>query len=111
MSRITTKDCERVVSNRFELVLLAAQRARELARVSVPPNAVGCDSLTVTALREIAAGRVSLDHLRASQVRRVLGPPLAIRTTTPRMSEGNTRADPGPNNPTRRISPNSAGML
>ena len=32
MARITTRDCERVVPNRYELVLLAAELARELRR-------------------------------------------------------------------------------
>lgn len=36
MARITTEDCERIVSNRFEFVLLAAERACELARTAMP---------------------------------------------------------------------------
>jgi DNA-directed RNA polymerase subunit omega len=65
MARITTADCERVVPIRFELVLLAAARARALcrgARPRVPPQD---DKPTVIALREIAAG--ALDPIRLRQ--------------------------------------------
>ena len=38
MARITTTDCERIVPNRFELVVLAAARARELLRGDEPAS-------------------------------------------------------------------------
>jgi DNA-directed RNA polymerase subunit omega len=57
MARVTVEDCLERVSNRFALVVLAAERARQLARGA---NAqVDCDNKpAVTALREIAAGIV-----------------------------------------------------
>lgn len=58
MARITTIDCERVVPNRFELVLLAAARARALSRGHTPHVSLDGDKPTVTALREIATGAV-----------------------------------------------------
>lgn len=55
MARITTIDCERVIPNRFELVLLAAARARALSRGHTPHVSPDGDKPTVIALREIAA--------------------------------------------------------
>jgi len=57
MARITVEDCLEVVDNRFELVMMAAKRARQLAN-GVPPtidNSESDDKPTVLALREIAA--------------------------------------------------------
>jgi DNA-directed RNA polymerase subunit omega len=65
MARITTTDCERVVPNRFELVLLAAARARALYRGEKPRVSPRDDKPTVIALREIAAG--ALDPLLLRQ--------------------------------------------
>lgn len=57
MARITVEDCLENVNNRFELVILAAKRARQLMRGSVDPTvAWENDKATVVALREIAAG-------------------------------------------------------
>ena len=57
MARVTVEDCLDKVPNRFALVVLAAERARQLARGASP--GVDCDNKpAVTALREIAAGMV-----------------------------------------------------
>src|SRR5579863_4590973 len=57
MARITVEDCLEHVNNRFELVMLAAKRARQLMRGSVDPTvAWENDKATVVALREIAHG-------------------------------------------------------
>lgn len=66
MARITTIDCERLVPNRFELVLLAAARARALNRGQTPRVSPHRDKPTVIALREIAAGAVDPIRLRQS---------------------------------------------
>jgi len=61
MARITVEDCLEVVDNRFELVMLAARRARQLAN-GVPAtleNEDSDDKPTVLALREIAAQTVN----------------------------------------------------
>ncbi len=58
MARVTVEDCLDQVPNRFALVVLAAERARQLARGSAA--IVECDNKpAVTALREIAAGHVN----------------------------------------------------
>lgn|GEM_PF-33091 len=57
MARITVEDCLATESNRFALIVLAADRARQLAKGARP--LVRCDNKpAVTALREIAAGKV-----------------------------------------------------
>jgi len=58
MARITVEDCLGKVENRFALVLLAAERTRQLLKGSSP--LITTDNRDgVTALREIAAGKVS----------------------------------------------------
>jgi DNA-directed RNA polymerase subunit omega len=64
MARITVEDCLQNVDNLFQLVILAAQRARRLANGAEPTVAWENDKPTVVALREIAAGNVTLDMLR-----------------------------------------------
>jgi DNA-directed RNA polymerase subunit omega len=57
MARITVEDCLEHVANRFELVMVAAKRARQLMRGSVDPTVPWeNDKPTVVALREIATG-------------------------------------------------------
>lgn len=57
MARITVEDCLEHVANRFELVLLASKRARQLMRGSADPTVPwDNDKATVVALREIATG-------------------------------------------------------
>ncbi len=60
MARITVEDCMDVVDNRFELVVMAAKRARQLAKGVEPKldNREQDDKPTVLALREIAARKV-----------------------------------------------------
>lgn len=60
MARITVEDCLKNVKNRFELVMLAAKRARQLMRGSVDPTVPWeNDKATVVALREIANGHTN----------------------------------------------------
>jgi DNA-directed RNA polymerase subunit omega len=60
MARITVEDCLAVVDNRFELVLMASKRARQLAKGVEPTidNSEHQDKPTVLALREIASRRI-----------------------------------------------------
>ncbi|MGO9444394.1 MAG: DNA-directed RNA polymerase subunit omega [Thiobacillaceae bacterium] len=62
MARITVDDCIHKISNRFELTLAATYRARQIAQGS-QPMVDSRDKPTVTALREIAAGKVGLEIL------------------------------------------------
>lgn len=57
MSRITVEDCLKNVNNRFELVMLASKRARQLFKGAKP--LIDSDNReVVVALREIADGKV-----------------------------------------------------
>jgi DNA-directed RNA polymerase subunit omega len=64
MARITVEDCVTRVPNRFELVMLAAQRARDVSAGAPLSIERDNDKNPVVALREIAEGTVELDHLR-----------------------------------------------
>jgi DNA-directed RNA polymerase subunit omega len=59
MARVTVEDCLEFVDNRFELVLLASRRARQISQGKEPMVDWENDKPTVVALREIAAGKVS----------------------------------------------------
>lgn len=63
MARITVEDCLDKVDNRFELVLLATKRARQIARGHEPLVDPANDKSTVIALREIAEGKVTREML------------------------------------------------
>jgi DNA-directed RNA polymerase subunit omega len=59
MARVTVEDCLGKVDNRFQLVLVATKRARQLARGAEPFVEWENDKPTVVALREIAEDYVS----------------------------------------------------
>ena len=63
MARVTVEDCLENVDNRFQLVLVATKRARQLALGAEPFVEEGNDKPTVLALREIAEGHVTRDIL------------------------------------------------
>ena len=75
MARITVEDCLDRVDNRFELVLIAARRARDLAlgREALVPWEN--DKPTVVALRELAEGKI--DHLIQEKYRQLHAAPKA----------------------------------
>lgn len=64
MARVTVEDCLDHVANRFELVMVATKRARQIAvRGDQPMVDWENDKPTVVALREIAAGHVTANIL------------------------------------------------
>ena len=69
MARVTVEDCLKRVPTRYDLVLLASKRARQLAtggrRATLEWEN---DKATVMALREIAAGTVTLDNINDLKV-------------------------------------------
>ena len=64
MARVTVEDCVEKVPNRFELVLLAAHRARAIAQGAAITIEVDDDKNPVVALREIAEPTIPADDLR-----------------------------------------------
>ena len=69
MARVTVEDCVLKVSNRFELVMLAAQRARNLGAGAPLTVDRDDDKNPVIALREIADGTVELPELENNLIR------------------------------------------
>lgn len=72
MARITVEDCLEVVDNRFDLVIMASKRARQLANGVQPTidNSEDDDKPTVLALREIAARKIDnalIDQVEKSE--------------------------------------------
>ncbi|MEX2480438.1 MAG: DNA-directed RNA polymerase subunit omega [Gammaproteobacteria bacterium] len=63
MARVTVEDCLPTVGNRFDLVLVASRRARQIAHGAQPLVDIENDKPTVIALREIAAGLMNLEIL------------------------------------------------
>ena len=63
MARVTVEDCVLKVPNRFELVLLAAQRAKDLSAGAQMTVEQDRDKNPVVALREIAEDKVNRDNL------------------------------------------------
>jgi len=59
MARITVEDCLDNIDNIFEMVLVAAKRARRVAHGADPMVELENDKPTVIALREIAAGHIT----------------------------------------------------
>ncbi|HXH03343.1 MAG TPA: DNA-directed RNA polymerase subunit omega [Candidatus Competibacteraceae bacterium] len=66
MARITVEDCLDKVENRFQLVLVAAKRARQLALGMEPLVPWENDKPTVVALRELAEGKIDAATIRRS---------------------------------------------
>jgi len=63
MARLTVEDCLERMDNRYDLVLLASKRARQLAIGADPLVAEENDKPTVIALREIAEGLITYDNI------------------------------------------------
>ena len=63
MARVTVEDCLGKVDNRFQLVLVATKRARQLAKGAQPFVDWENDKPTVVALREIAEGLINEEIL------------------------------------------------
>ncbi|MFZ2587821.1 MAG: DNA-directed RNA polymerase subunit omega [Alphaproteobacteria bacterium] len=64
MARVTVEDCVQIIPNRYELVLVAAQRARDVSSGSPITVERDNDKNTVVALREIAGQSINLDDVR-----------------------------------------------
>lgn len=69
MARVTVEDCVEKVPNRFDLVLLAGQRSRQISTGEEPTVERDNDKNPVVALREIADTTVENDEIRESLIR------------------------------------------
>ncbi|MCH1413865.1 MAG: DNA-directed RNA polymerase subunit omega [Glaciecola sp.] len=69
MARVTVEDAVEQIGNRFDLVLVAAKRARQIATEGKEPMVdMGNDKPTVVALREIEQQLVTADSLEAAEI-------------------------------------------
>lgn len=69
MARVVADDCLEHVPNRFDLVLLAARRARELLAGDAPAIDVNGHGAPVAALKEIAAGAITRPEIKERLIR------------------------------------------
>ncbi len=86
MARVTVEDCLDNVDNRFQLVLVATKRARQLANGRDATVEWENDKPTVVALREIAEGHVT---------REILTEVAVVEPIEPVVSEGEVRGELG----------------
>lgn len=70
MARITSQEAVEMVGSRFDLVLIASARVRELKRGAMPMTNRP-SGLVVTALREIEEGKVGREYLKKVGMRKV----------------------------------------
>lgn len=68
MARVTVEDCVLKIPNRFDLVMLSAQRAREISAGATLTVERDNDKNPVVALREIADSSVDIDNLRQALI-------------------------------------------
>ncbi|MDD3608132.1 MAG: DNA-directed RNA polymerase subunit omega [Halothiobacillaceae bacterium] len=105
MARVTVEDCLHSVDNRFELVLMAARRARQIEAGAEPQLDPEKDKPTVVALREIAERKITPEFIEEVQARHVarsriseaeIRAELAQYATDDEFDGGNTRSAPAP---------------
>ena len=68
MARVTVEDCLEKVENRFRLVILASKRVKQIYKGAQPLIESKNNRQVVTALREIAAGKIGFDVSKKSRV-------------------------------------------
>ena len=78
MARVTIEDCLDNVDNRFQLVIAAAKRARQISMGADPLVPLENDKPTVIALREIANGDITRDILKEVPAREVMAEEIVI---------------------------------
>ncbi len=84
MARVTVEDCLENVDNRFELVMLATKRSRQIATGGKEPKvAWENDKPTVVALREIAEGLISYDIMAEEALQDQQEPLYSLDTDLP----------------------------
>lgn len=68
MARITVEDCVKIVPNRFELCLVASNRAKSVLS-GAPTEFDNKEKASVIALREIAEGKIEIDQIKENIVK------------------------------------------
>ncbi len=83
MARVTVEDCLNQIPNQFQLTLVAAKRARQLARGADAHLPWGSHKSTVLALQEIAAGYVTESVLDEQELPAIQAPKMELEALDP----------------------------
>jgi len=83
MARVTVEDCLNAIPNQFQLTLVAAKRARQLARGAEAHLPWGNHKSTVLALQEIASGKVTESVLDEQELPAVQAPKMELEALDP----------------------------
>ncbi len=83
MARVTVEDCLNEIPNQFQLTLVAAKRARQLARGAEAHLPWGNHKSTVLALQEIAAGHVTESVLDEQELPAIQAPKMELEALDP----------------------------
>ncbi|MGH8442758.1 MAG: DNA-directed RNA polymerase subunit omega [Nevskiaceae bacterium] len=83
MARVTVEDCLEKIGNQFELTLVAAKRARQLARGAEAKLPWGNHKSTVLSLREIADGLVDRKVLEEADLPAIQAPKVELEALDP----------------------------
>ena len=83
MARVTVEDCLTNLDNRFELVLVASKRARQLARGAEAHLPWGNHKSTVLALQEVAGGHVTESVLDEQELPALTAPKMELEQLDP----------------------------
>jgi len=83
MARVTVEDCLDLIPNQFELTLVAAKRARQLARGAEAHMPWGNHKSTVLSLREIAEGHVGVGVLEEIDLPAIQQPKMELEALDP----------------------------
>jgi DNA-directed RNA polymerase subunit omega len=83
MARVTAEDCLKLIPNQFELTLIAAKRARQLARGAEARLPWGSHKSTVLALREIAEAKIDRSVLDEQDLPAIQQPKMELEALDP----------------------------
>jgi len=83
MARVTVEDCLDLIPNQFELTLVAAKRARQLARGAEAHMPWGNHKSTVLSLREVAEGHVGVGVLDEIDLPAIQQPKMELEALDP----------------------------
>lgn len=83
MARVTVEDCLAEIPNQFQLTLVAAKRARQLARGAEAFLPWGNHKSTVLTLQEIAAGHVTVSVLDEQELPVIQAPKMELEALDP----------------------------
>jgi DNA-directed RNA polymerase subunit omega len=83
MARVTVEDCLGQIPNQFQLTLVAAKRARQLARGAEAHLPWGNHKSTVLSLQEIASGNVTESVLDEQELPAIQAPKMELEALDP----------------------------